>query len=502
MIKNIFIPEKIGSVYIFPQRTVGFDIGKTQVTATQVMLKGKQIIIEKIMQEKLEPAANGNYVDRVAKAISLIVPKLDPYGQMRTSLTSTAVLFKEISLPFLQADKIEAILPLEIEPLLPFALEQADFDFIITHQSVPEKKSTVLIAATQKETIAAHRAAFELAGISPQVIMVDIIALFGLYKAIPEYAQAMDDTVLIDLGYQVTRIAFIGQGQLRYVRTLPKGVSQMTELLSEIQFTLAAFASQAQTTKAPRLILIGGGAQVVGFADFIHQTIGYQAELFAINQLKSIPGLTISTKGQIPDNAVISIATAIPLPPAADFNLDKHFVAQQEKSSLFKQLIVAALMCMTILVAVISHSFLQKRKLRQNIQQAQQEAVDVLGKKFKITDSKILSSLQDTLETAAGSLNKDEAIWYAFSASTRLSFLKYLQELSTIINRDRIGLILKRLLMTEDLIVLDGQVKDFDSLAILEQSLRSSQLFTKISKPDDTKFSLQITLKKDGATRI
>lgn len=108
MIKNIFIPEKLGSQYLFPQRIVGFDIGKIHVTATQILLKGTTTTIEKCITLPLE-VNSVPYEERVSKAIALILEQVDPYDALHTSIPSSLVIFKELKLPFLAPHKIRMV---------------------------------------------------------------------------------------------------------------------------------------------------------------------------------------------------------------------------------------------------------------------------------------------------------------------------------------------------------------------------------------------------------
>src|SRR5581483_10457297 len=105
MIKNILVPENIGSHYLFAKRVIGFDIGKVHVTATQVLYKGIKTTIEKCIALPLE-VSNATYEERVSKAIALILEQVDPYDAIYTSISSSLVIFKELKLPFLNEEKI------------------------------------------------------------------------------------------------------------------------------------------------------------------------------------------------------------------------------------------------------------------------------------------------------------------------------------------------------------------------------------------------------------
>ncbi len=121
----------------------------------------------------------------------------------------------------------------EVEPLLPFSLADAIIDFIITHTNKTEESSQVLVATVQKQHIAQHLKLFENSGIDPNMITVDLFALYGLYQYVPSYAQRKGGVVLLDLGLNSTRMAYIQNDQLKLIRTLPKRVSTIAKEVAQ-----------------------------------------------------------------------------------------------------------------------------------------------------------------------------------------------------------------------------------------------------------------------------
>ncbi len=72
--------------------------------------------------------------------------------------------------------------------------------------------------------MAQHLALFEAAGVQPEQVTIDLFALYGLYRMIPAYAQQKGGIVLLEIEAQSTRMAYIYDGQLRFIRTLSKGL--------------------------------------------------------------------------------------------------------------------------------------------------------------------------------------------------------------------------------------------------------------------------------------
>ena len=112
MIKNIFIPESIVDYYIFPKRILSFDVGRTQVHAVQVYLSGRTMRIEKFLEEKIEPGPSTTIQDRTAQAIKNIVAQADQFHAVYAAINSSLVVFKELTLPFLEYEKIKMVMRL------------------------------------------------------------------------------------------------------------------------------------------------------------------------------------------------------------------------------------------------------------------------------------------------------------------------------------------------------------------------------------------------------
>jgi len=318
MIKDIFIPSKIGTYYIFGQRILSFAVGKTEIHATKVYLKGDTTTIEQFFNETLEHGTPANYNQRVIKTLKSIVKKAGKFDQVYTTISSTQIIFKELQLPFDDYNKIKMVINFEIEPQLPFSMTDAVVDFIITHQK--ESGCTVLVAAAQKQVIDQHIQLFKDAGIEPNVLMVDFFGLYALYKSIPIYNKITGGVALISLDAHSTRIAYIDKEGLRFIRAIPKGISHVAKSISialdislnqaaeefmrfgasehnnnnynkscnnalhdlwkEIQFTLNSFVSQSNNNGLKKLLLLGVGANIKGLKEFAHTTTDVPCELF------------------------------------------------------------------------------------------------------------------------------------------------------------------------------------------------------------------------------
>ena len=537
MIRDIFLPEKIGNNYLFTRRIIGLEIRRAEVRATKLVLHGTTVTLEACSSELLATEqGNGPLAERTTEAIKRIINRLKPFDEIHSALSSSHVVFRELRLPFTSRDKIAMVIQFEVEPLLPFPSSEAAIDFIITETTDEDNSATVLVAAVQKKHIAEHLALFANTGIKPSQLTVDLFALYGLYKQVPSLEKVQGDVVLLDLGILTTRIAYIHNGALRLVRTIQHGMSHvakrmgkqiqktpnsvMEELIrfgidspetaehqqtlnaalaplwQSVRMTLASFTARAEGGRISiaKLLLLGSGAQIKGLAEAIGHELGVVCEPFDDRQVAEAGVKVKQKKDCATPSDVISVATALPTPQTEQFNLLQDEFETSDANLLTKQLLAGGILLLSLFVILISNAVIQTRKLSKELQNSEQEASAVLLKRFPKLEEEEAGSLSELVEAAEDAIKQEEATWFKFSRSAHPSPLKYLLELTNIINKERLGFVMERLTITEDTVTMKARVRDHNALVLLERDLRQSKLFSTIESPDDPDFTMKLTI--------
>lgn len=528
MIREIFIPQKIGNRYLIPQRIVSFDIEPNHVYAAVIYIKGTHIIIEQLLQQSITHQ-NGDHIQQTREAIAALVKQLPRYNQVRTALTSSSVIFKRVKLPFTNTEKIRQIIPYEIEPLLPFDLNEATIDSVITQTFEQDHSAEVLAVAAQKKLIAQHLELFENTGITPDIASVDILGLYNLYKAIPHYQNSQGPTVLIDLGLHNTHILYIYDHALRFIRTLPKGILELakktgstrslatqqsldelmrfgiegqsapeykkilTDFWQEIFFTITSFTEQlTKEPTSPQLLLVGPGSTIKGISSLVSSLFDIPCQQLEMNELLNNPAISLKNNNLSTTHAV-SIGIALPSPLLDDFNLLKNGTQKAGIRTLYLQLGTALVLFIAAFGALLFHSYWQLSTLSTEAKQSEQEVIAVLREKFPTIPASE-TSLEDVTHSARQKLQEQEKIWFAFSRATRPSFLTYLLELFTRLDKKALGLDIEQLSLDEQTMTLKAEVKDHQALKILERDLRQSPLFEYVEGQENPSFTMKIRL--------
>ncbi|MFC1845705.1 pilus assembly protein PilM [Candidatus Dependentiae bacterium] len=534
MIKNVLIPEKIGNYYIFSKRVVGFYVDASHVTATKLYLNGSKAKIENVFKKSIGVDQELSYEEKVGQVIKDILKQAGKYDSVFTAMPSSQVIFKNLRLPFLNYEKIKMVVGYEVEPLLPFALDEAVVDFVITKQFPEEGSSEIIVAAAQKSSIAEHLSFFEQFGVSPEKIGVDLFALYGLYQRVPAYQEISGGAALVDIGLNTTRVAFMEDGQLSAVRVLSKGVEDfvtavsracslskedarntidafgltkqddptyykaivdaLTSFWSSVQFTINSFSGKKDEQPVSRFILSGAGVQIAGLNDFVSDHSHVPCEHFQTTPLLFDKKLKVKDKQMLSAANLTSLGVCLPADVTEQFNLlPVHMSVDRDMSVLTRQLIIGCFFVLSIFGLLIANSFLQIGKLQRELTESKQEVVSILKSRFEIPEED--QDFDDVVESAERAVTNEESVWSPFLAQSQ--FLKYLLELFSL-DREGLGLEVERVSIAKGVMTLKAKVKDHAALSQLEKELSRSDLFKYRDSLQETDFTMKIPLARNG----
>lgn len=540
MIKHIFLPEHISGYYLLPQKVLGLSIDQDGIRACKVKVQGSGIQIEEFLFEQLGFSPEEKYEESVKIALQNIIKKCGSYQQIRVAPPRDKVVFKELTFPFVEPNKVSMVLGFELEPLIPFPLDQAVYDFVVTQKDVENKQLTVMAAVVQRKDITNLLTLFTEAGIAPQSVVIDSLSLYSFMQQNPAYSASTDNQVLINLGSHETSILAVNGTQLSQVRTINSGLLKLgshadveralryesekdsddvdntdghkdilvkiNEFFNKIAFTLTSFQAQG-ASKISKIILTGEAASLNHLCEFSKHKLGIDCELFDVKQLTSHKNLSVKKKNVIEQANVPVAAIACPTTKMLGFNLLNSFFKTSNKTVVTSQLIASIVLVTLIFGSFFTYYYMKYSSLAGEIKKSSTELNRTMKNTFDIQKS---SSPAALVANAKRKIAEEEALWFSFSKQTRFSFLEYLQELSVRIDRQSLGIQFKKLSMNDEKITLEGQVSGhgFKSLLLLEESLKESPLLQTATIPEElekydrksntTSFIVNITIPKEG----
>jgi Tfp pilus assembly protein PilN len=185
----------------------------------------------------------------LARAAAQLRAKVNPREhRLVTAIGCEDVLFQTLTLPSVDRDEIRQMLELQIDSLTPLPLEEVVYDF--QPLEVADGHTRVLVALARKESVNERVAALEQAGLPPDIVTVDILALFrGLMK---RNLLPLDDklNVLVLMRERTANLIVHSRGNPLVVRSLmleenpPDTDGGREALLEELHRTLVAAAAE------------------------------------------------------------------------------------------------------------------------------------------------------------------------------------------------------------------------------------------------------------------
>jgi Tfp pilus assembly PilM family ATPase len=489
MIKALFLPTRIGTTRLIAERIIGLSLTDTHVHAVVVYAKRSKTIIEKTHLELIEPGNPETVSDRTAQAIKRTIDFLGHYNVLRVSLPASMVIFKELTMLFTDPEKIRMVLDYEIETMLPYSLQEAVIDFIITKKTKEPASSQLLVAAVRSQDLANYLSIFEKAGVNPAAVTVDLLSLYSLYAQIPTYNALTQATALVELGPTSTRIAFVLDGQLRVMRYIHRGIESViasiveeaqcnadqlrtnlqqfgitgagdeasvksaqkhfANLLNDIQFTLNSFSLKLNFYDGLNKVFFTGMHDAVSnFIVFCSNTLQVPCEIF--DTYKVFENKKIKNKLNAPiahwAPFTTPLGTALPSNNQLDFDLRRKQFAFHHQGLLVKQITVASLLAFLIISTLGVRGYMDTATLQHTITNFEKKEINKLKAQGIFPREKFPKGarLAKIIRDGERIIKDKQAVWAAFSQK-RMKTLEILLELTRLTNKKQFDITVRSL---------------------------------------------------------
>ena len=498
MIRNllrIFIPDQLKNYVVLPLKSVGLFIDEQTITATVALTKGKKVFIQQTFTVDLT-LENDPMPEKISKALVKIFKEIGSYNKLTSVVSSSMATFKELTFPFVSKEKIEPTLAYKLESVLPFPLYDLNIDFIITHHNESNTESSVVACAIQTKWINDHVEFLKSKNIEPSTVTLDAIALYGIYSYFATTAAETVCTVLLDVRQTQTTIIILEGEKLSYVRTIPAAKQNTSAaLLQEIERTLSSYLDNNLLIDTIDTIVLFNDNYLL--KEKLETQFSVKTSLFSLKEYPEY-NTTFMVPETIKSIDMVSVAAALSLLKTSDFDINTKLTHSAENSLVHRQMIVGAVLALSILATLATHAFMQISKLSHSYEMAKTEVINTLKKEFPTIDS---NNITDLLARAQKEVKTEEGIWSSFSTKTRQSYLEYLFVLSTKIDREGLGLVINKMLISKKSITLGGRVKDYAAIGQFQKQLNDTELFITVPDLQKTDFDgVSLPLKQPGVS--
>ena len=235
-----------------------------------------------------------------------------------TSVSGHSVIIRNIYLPVMTSEEVEASIEWEAEQYIPFEISEVNLDFqILGPDSKDPDQMKVLLVAAKKEFIQDYLTVFGECGLTPVVVDVDCFAVENAYQL--NYDPENGLVALLNIGASSMNINILKDGVSVFTRDIQNGGNLFNEelqkrlglnneeaervklgemtgdvdaatvaevlryasetLAQEIQRSLDFFAATSVDGKAGKLYLAGGVARTAELDVVIGRQLGIPVEI-------------------------------------------------------------------------------------------------------------------------------------------------------------------------------------------------------------------------------
>jgi type IV pilus assembly protein PilM len=301
---------------------VGVDLGFTALKVVELRGTWRGFEVVKAAERRL-PTETGVVCppEQVAQALTeLLSAHAVKPAHVVSAIPAHATFVRNLLLPFRDPRKIREVLKFEMEPHIPYPVEDVIVDFAKLRDT-EAGGAEVLAAAVPKAAMAEHIRIFELAGLVPEVVDWEIFGELNGYLA---WRPSSDfgPVALVNLGASKTTVKIINGGGIRFARSIVRGGNALTDsirqrltlttaqaealklsgrdrdragiaesiqtflsvLAKEIDHTLLAYSTRAGEEPVREVVLLGGGAGLPEALPFFEEHYGLPTTLFDMNQ--------------------------------------------------------------------------------------------------------------------------------------------------------------------------------------------------------------------------
>ena len=247
-------------------KTWGLDIGSTGIKAVEVSRSLRGFRVNRYVLVPLAKKEKGDLRGEVLAKLREVLPRLGEKGEgLFCTFPSPQTMVHRIPLPFADRKKKQQVVKFEAEPFLPYTADQVIVDFYSPGKDADEKRS--LIFAVRKKDLGESLALLKEAGLDPEGVVPEAIALFSLVQAVGKASG--QGGALLDLGEEKATLILWERGHPVLARSIflpgaPSAPFDPSRLAEEVRRTFLSTEWGPEKPPAENVFLTGGKALLPG----------------------------------------------------------------------------------------------------------------------------------------------------------------------------------------------------------------------------------------------
>jgi type II secretory pathway component PulL len=230
----------------------------------------------------------------------LLDPRELRHDLLVSCLSSASSHIRQMVLPLKKPAKIEKVIKYQMEPYVPYPVDDLVVDFLLGRSG-----ELVTAAAVLKKTLSEHLQMLSAAGSEPQGVGVDDLALAALLLR-AEAPEAEKRLGVLNLQEDKMSLQILGGGELHFIRVTAPGAEPLVQVADALRFYQAKHSGKEV---ASEFLLVGDRLLYEGLAEKMASELGVGASWW--RPFDRFPSRCGEIPGDVQAGAAVALALAL-----------------------------------------------------------------------------------------------------------------------------------------------------------------------------------------------
>ncbi|UCD80769.1 MAG: PilN domain-containing protein, partial [Desulfobacterales bacterium] len=375
--------------------------------------------------------------------------------------------------------KIRMVLPFELEPTVPYPVDDLVIDFIDLESAGQSDQSEIIAVAVSRSELSPYIESLAEFKIDPEMITIS-----GLPAAmcLAEKADPGEDRLFLEISNASSSLFIVRNGRLQLIRSFPHPVASDNRawtLGASIRRTLAAYDEFCQTEFQPLdMMVTGAGLNGATFEHDVSEILNFPVKRLNFADRLNIPLNSENLKPWNPalmDNALA--LTWMEIEGIKGLNFHKgQFAAKKiflkNKKNVIRTGILAAAVLVLLFFSVISEYYTLNRQLER----VNQQLIGIFQETFPEV-KRIVDPFQQ-MQVKVQEVKKNAVIQTATTPHIRS--IDILNSISKSIPQS-ITVDVTRMVISPDTVLISGNTDTFKSVDDIKSRLEQIEYFKKVT---------------------
>jgi Tfp pilus assembly PilM family ATPase len=460
------------------RKVLGIDIRKESLAAVLVKTSLRE---NRIDAHAHIPFPEADEDDNVfGSALNALCEEIDPSGcDCVVSISADHFSYRILRVPFKDSRKIRMVLPFELEPTVPYPVDDLVIDFIDLQSSGQNDQSEIIAVAVPRTELTPYLESLARFKIDPEMVTIS-----GLPAAmcLANQADTGEDRVLLEVGDASSSLFIVNEGRLQLIRSFPTPITSDNRagmLGAFVQRTLAAYDELSQSEFQPLdMVVTGAGLNGASLDSEVSRVLDIPVNRLNFADRLDIPIDSESTTSWNPalmDNALALTLMAIEGIKGLNFHKG-HFAARKlfvkHKKNWIKTGVLAAAVLILAFAGAITETYTLNRKVNRLDQQIRTIYKETFPDVKRIVDP--YREMQVNVQEA-----KKSAVIQS-TAGPHIRSIDILNSISQYVP-DSIKVDVTRMVISPENVLITGTTDDFKSVEDIKSKLEQVDYFKKVT---------------------